>query len=432
MLDLKAFEREPELFAEKLQRRGEVQGLSELLSQLKQRKELIGELQVDQAKKNAVSKELGTTHKDQIESRRAELKDLSSRIKEREHTLKELEAIIENAALRIPNITRDDVPVGADESGNVVIKHVLEPRHFDFKVRDHVEIGEFTGTIDLARAAKVSGSRFAFLRGVGSQLNRALLQYMTDYHVELGDTELTPPYLVKEEAQIGAGNLPKFKDDLFEVPWVNDTSLYLIPTAEVPVTNYLADEIVDEENLPMRFCAYSACFRSEAGAAGKDTRGIIRLHQFEKVEMVRFCTPEQAEAELDDLVARASNMLVELKLPHRIVLKCTGDTSFHAEKTYDLEVWVPSQGCYREISSCSAFGSFQARRAKIRYRKLAQPGSQTRPKPEPLATLNGSGLPLGRTIVAILENHQRADGSVEIPEVLRPLMRDRAIIPVSI
>ena len=422
VLDLKALEKDPQAFEEKLKRRGQVAGLSELLELISSRKSLIVESQKQQEALNLASKALGQASKEEIEQKRAELKALSHAIKEREVRLKEVEEQLEAIALTIPNVPRDDVPFGKSEEDNVEVRKVLTPRVFDFPVRDHVEIGERAGIFDFARAAKVSGSRFAFLQGAGSRLNRALLQFLTDYHVDHGDTELTPPYLVRAHAMVGTGQLPKFKEDAFEVPAHQGESFYLIPTAEVPVTNFLADEIIDEAELPKRYCAYSACFRAEAGAAGKDTRGLIRQHQFEKVEMVRFATPKQANDELEAMVQRASDMLTLLELPHRVIVLCTGDMGFQSEKTYDIEVWLPGQGCYREISSCSAFGSFQARRARIRYRPTpAHAGDK--PKPEPLVTLNGSGLPLGRTLVAILENHQQADGSVLIPKALHPYMR---------
>ncbi|MBM3887113.1 serine--tRNA ligase [Candidatus Dependentiae bacterium] len=420
MLDLKAFEKDPENFEHKLRRRGEVEGLDELLRLLKERKSLVASLQIDQEQRNSASKKLSQASKEEIENARSELKVLSQNIKEKESALRELEVKLETLSLTIPNILREDVPVGIDESGNVEVLKVGTPRHFEFAVKDHVDLGHQLNIIDIPRAGKISGARFAFLRGLGCKLNRALIQYFVDFHTSRGDIELAPPYMVREQAMVGTGQLPKFKEDAFEARGISDEPMYLIPTAEVPVTNYFADEILDEKDLPLRFCAYSACFRAEAGAAGKDTRGLIRQHQFEKVEMVRFAMPAQADAELDEMVKRAGEMLSELGLPYRVVLKCSADTGFHAEKTYDLEVWLPAQNTYREVSSCSVFGSFQARRAKIRYRPEAMEGSK--PKPELIVTLNGSGLPLGRVLVAILENHQQADGSIHIPKVLWPYM----------
>ena len=283
-------------------------------------------------------------------------------------------------------------------------------------------LGEALDVLDFERAAKISGARFAFLKGALSRLNRALASFCLDYHTEKGDTELTPPYMVKESAMRGTGQFPKFTEDAFEVK--DEDPYYLIPTAEVPVTNYHANDILD--TLPKRYFAYSPCFRAEAGSAGKDTRGLIRLHQFEKVEMVRFCHPDAAAAELDEMVGRASDILSKLDLPHRLVTLCSGDTGANAEKTVDIEVWIPAQNTYREISSCSTFGTFQARRAKIRHRPAVEGGKKA--KPELVATLNGSGLPLGRTLVAIMENHQNADGSITIPEALRPYMGGQEVI----
>ncbi len=426
MLDLKLLEKEPDVVAAKLARRGEIAGLSELLALVSERKRRVHEAQILQEQRNQASDSLKSASKDVIDAKRTELRALSTTIKEHETTLKDLEARLEQLALTIPNIPSDDVPNGSSEDDNVLIRTIGILPEFSFKVRDHIELGEKLNIIDFERAAKVSGARFAFLRGQGSQLNRALIQYMSDFHTARGDTELTPPYLVREEALYGVGQLPKFKEDVFEVPF-GEKPLYLISTAEVPVTNFFADEILPQEQLPLRMFAYSACFRSEAGSAGKDTRGLIRVHQFEKVEMVRFATPEQAAAEHEEMIDRASTMLTELGLPHRIMALCMGDLGFQAEKKIDLEVWLPGQNCYREVSSCSSFGTFQARRAKIRYRPSAD-GAGKSAKPEVLVTLNGSGLPLGRTIVAILENHQQEDGSVRIPEVLRPYMGGKSRI----
>jgi seryl-tRNA synthetase len=297
---------------------------------------------------------------------------------------------------------------------------VLEPRAFDFPPKDHTDLGAALDVLDAARAAKVSGARFAFLKGDGARLSRAIATFMLDFHRERGDVELAPPLLVNAATMTGTGQLPKFEEDLFKVPREGQEPLYLIPTAEVPLTNYFADEIIEEEQLPARFVAWTPCFRAEAGAAGRDTRGLIRQHQFDKVEMVRFATPEQADDELEAMVQRASEILSALELPHRVVLLCAGDMGATAEKTYDLEVWLPSQGTYREISSCSSCGSYQARRAKIRFRPRGE--GDDRKKPRPLVTLNGSGLAVGRTWLAVLENHQQADGSVRVPAPLWPYL----------
>ena len=420
MLDMKLLENEPEHVKERLALRGEVPGIDELLELLAQRRHDIARLQEAQHERNEASNAMKSASKEEIQAKRGELKALSTRIKEMEAKERELEANIHERLLFIPNIPGPLVPQGTDEAENVETQRVLEPAAFDFPALDHVALAENLGIMDQERAAKVSGSRFSFLQGLGSKLNRALINFMADYHTDRGDTELTPPFLVRSESMRGTGQLPKFADDAFSIPHGEGEPFYLIPTAEVPVTNYLADEIIPQEELPLRFCAYSPCFRAEAGAAGKDTRGLIRQHQFEKVEMVRFATPEQAEEELQMMVQRASDILSALELPHRVVRLCGGDLGFSAEMTYDIEVWLPGQNKYREISSCSTFGTFQARRAKIRYRPTSTGGKKS--KPQPLVTLNGSGLAIGRTWLAILENHQREDGSVTIPEALRPYM----------
>lgn len=421
MLDLRALDADPDAVRAALSRRGDVPGLDAVISLAQKRRALVSALQTQQQERNSASKALGKASKEEIDAKRAELKALSQAIKTGEAELRALEDELNLAALSVPNTPAADVPDGADEDANVEVKRVGTPRAFEFDIKDHVDLGLALDIMDFERAAKVSGARFAFLKGKGSRLNRALVSFMADFHVERGDTEFTPPYLVRPEAMVGTGQLPKFEDDAFSVPR-GDTKSYMIPTAEVPLTNYFADEILEEDVLPQRFCAYSACFRAEAGSAGRDTRGLIRQHQFEKVEMVRFCKPENAAAELDDMVARASAILTALELPHRIIELCTGDLGFSAEKTFDLEVWLPAQDKYREISSCSTTGSFQARRAKIRYRPTAEEGAKKRPKPQMLATLNGSGLAVGRTLVALLENHQQADGSIHVPEALRPYL----------
>jgi seryl-tRNA synthetase len=421
MLDLKLLESDPEGVARALRRRGDIPNLDELLQKARERKAAIHKVEADQARRNAVNAEMKGASKEVIEERRAEMRALSEQIKSGEATLRALEEDLQSAALVIPNAPRDDVPDGNDEHGNVEVRKVGTPRTFDFPVKDHVDLGESLGILDQARAAKVSGARFSFLRGTGARLERALAAFMLDFHLGKGDTELSPPLLVNAQTMKGTGQLPKFADDSFSVAFGTAApSLYLIPTAEVPLTNYFADEILEESQLPLRLCAQSSCFRAEAGAAGRDTRGLIRQHQFQKVEMVRFATPDQALAELDDMVGRASDILSALELPHRVMLLCAGDMGFSSEKTFDLEVWLPGQAAYREISSCSTCGSFQARRAQIRYRPTEEAGKKA--KPRPLVTLNGSGLAVGRTLIALLENHQQADGSVRIPDKLRPYL----------
>lgn len=421
MNDLKWIEANIDEAKRLLQKRGSSSSLDQLGQLLRDRRELILASEVLKRKRNEINDLMKSAPKDEIEKRRTEMRELSSEIKESDRKLAELEQQFSDYSMDLPNLPRPEVPDGKNSDDNVVVKEVLAKQKFSFPAKDHVELGQITDTIDMARAAKISGARFAFLKGDGSRLNRALMQYFCDYHVEKGDIELTPPYLVRANAMVGTGNFPKFMDEVFKVEKADEEPYYLIPTAEVPVTNLLADEIIDEELLPLRYCAYSACFRSEAGAAGRDTRGLIRLHQFEKVEMVRFATPAQAMQELDMMVGRASDLLSNLELPHRVIALCGGDMSFQSERTFDLEVHLPGQDAFREISSCSSFGSFQARRAKIRMRTASG-------KPEPLVTLNGSGLPLGRTIVAIYENHQQEDGSIRIPEVLQPYMRGQKVI----
>lgn len=423
MLDIKLLENDPEFVRTQLSRRGPVEGLDAALELISKRKLAIASLEAKQAERNAASKSLQKASKDEINAKRQALKDLSQSIKDEQYALSELEEKLADRMMRIPNILLKDVPDGADESGNVETSRIGTPKQFDYPVLDHVALGEALDILDFERAAKISGARFAFLKGALSRLNRALASFCLDYHLDKGDVELTPPYMVKEGAMRGTGQFPKFVEDAFEVK--NDDSYYLIPTAEVPVTNYHADEIL-EGDLPRRYFAYSPCFRAEAGSAGKDTRGLIRLHQFEKIEMVRFCHPDAAAAELDEMVGRASELLSKLELPHRLVTLCSGDTGANAEKTVDIEVWIPAQNTYREISSCSTFGTFQARRAKIRHRPVADGGKKA--KPELVATLNGSGLPMGRTLVALMENHQNADGSITIPEVLRPYMGGQEVI----
>lgn len=424
MNDLKWMEANIDEAKRLLQKRGDLPLIDELVSLFKERRELILSSEDLKRRRNEINDLLKTADKLEIEKRREEMRMLSTQVKDSDKLLSDIEEKVMTLSLTIPNFPQVDVPVGKSADDNVVVKEILTPRKFEFTPRDHVDLGQLTDTIDFARAAKISGSRFAFLKGDGAKLNRALISMFCDFHVERGDIEVVPPYLVRGQAMIGVAQFPKFVDGVFKVTKEGDEPLYLIPTAEAPVTNFFADEIINESELPQRFCAYSPCFRSEAGAAGQDTRGLIRMHQFEKVEMVRFAKPDQARAELDAMVERASTLLSMLELPHRVVDLCGGDLGFHSERTFDLEVWLPGQQAFREISSCSSFGSFQARRAKIRMRLATG-------KIEPLVTLNGSGLPLGRTIVAILENHQQADGSIRIPKALQTYMGGQDIIRVK-
>jgi len=342
------------------------------------------------------------------------MRAVSDKIKAMDDEVRDVDARLHQLLLSIPNIPHESVPYGESEDDNVEVRRWGEPRQFDFEPKAHWDLGVDLGILDFERAAKISGSRFAMFRGAGARLERALINFMIDVHTqEHGYKEVWPPYLANETAMIGTGQLPKFTEDMFHV---EGTNYYLIPTAEVPVTNLHRDEILSIDDLPIYYVAYSACFRAEAGAHGRDTRGLIRQHQFDKVELVKFVTPETSYDELEKLVADAEAILQKLELPYRVVKMCTADVGFTAAKKYDPEVWMPSYGRYVEISSCSNFEAFQARRANIRFRRT--PTS----RPEYVHTLNGSGLAVGRTLAAILENYQNADGTVTIPEVLRPYM----------
>ncbi len=376
-----------------------------------ERRQLIQTSESERAEQRKASDRMRTLKGEEQAQLRAQLKALSDGVKEKEARLKEVEQQIESALLNVPNLPHETVPRGTSEHDNQVVRHWGEKPHVA-SAREHTEIGEKLGLLDFPRAAKVSGARFVFYRGALARLELALVQFFLDSARERGYLELLPPYLVNADSMRGTGQLPKFEDDLFKTT----AGYYLIPTAEVPVTNYHRDEILDGAGLPLKYCAFSPCFRSEAGSYGKDTKGIIRQHQFHKVELVRFEKPENAQSALEELVRDAQAPLQKLGLHHRVAALCTADLGFAAEKTYDLEVWLPGQNAYREISSCSTFGEFQARRAQIRFRPAQGE------KPRLCATLNGSGLAVGRTVVAILENGQQADGSVILPEAIRPYM----------
>jgi seryl-tRNA synthetase len=376
-----------------------------------ERRQLIQSSETERAEQRKASDQMRTLKGEEQARLRARLKALSDGVKEKEARLKEVEEQIEAALLGVPNLPHESVPPGTSEQDNQVVSAWGKKPDLA-SAKEHTELGESLGMLDFARAAKVSGARFVFYRGALARLELAVVQFFLDSARERGYLELIPPYLVNAASMRGTGQLPKFEEDLFKTT----SGYYLISTAEVPVTNFHRDEILDGAQLPIKYCAFSPCFRSEAGSYGKDTRGIIRQHQFHKVELVRFERPENAQTALEELVADAQAPLQKLGLHYRVVLLCTGDTGFSAEKTYDLEVWLPGQGAYREISSCSSFGEFQARRAQIRYRPAQGE------KPRLAATLNGSGLAVGRTVVAILENGQQADGSVVLPEAIRPYM----------
>ncbi|HHY59574.1 MAG TPA: serine--tRNA ligase [Clostridia bacterium] len=424
MLDLKFVRENPEVVEEAIKKRGGQVSLDQFLALEKQRRQLLQEVEQLRNRRNVVSetiaqkKRAGEDVQDLIEQMRV----VSQQIKELDDRLKAVEEDIQKALLNIPNIPHPSVPVGQSSEDNVEVRRWGEPRRFSFEPKPHWEIAEKLGILDFERAGKVSGARFTFYRGLGALLERALINFMLDLHTqEHGYVELFPPFLVNSDSMTGTGQLPKFAQDMFKV---EDHDLYLIPTAEVPVTNIYRDEILDGSQLPIYHCAYSACFRAEAGAHGRDTRGLIRQHQFNKVELVKFTTPETSYEELEKLTHDAERVLQLLGLPYRVVVLCTGDLGFSSAKTYDLEVWLPSFNEYKEISSCSNFEDYQARRANIRFR------SEPKAKPRYVHTLNGSGIAVGRTVAAILENYQNEDGSVSIPEKLQPYMRGIKKIPV--
>lgn len=413
MLDIRMVRNEPETVIEGLRRRGAKVSLDEFLRLDEERRQKLVEVEGLKNRRNTVSKEVGRRKaaKEDATELIQEMQTVGERIKVLDDAVREAEEKLQEMLLYIPNIPDVSVPVGPDETANVEVRSWGTPRTFNFTPKPHWEIGEGLGILDFERGAKISGARFTVMRGMGARLERALISFMLDLHTkEHGYTEIFPPFLVNRDCMVGTGQLPKFEEDAFKV---TPGDYFLIPTAEVPVTNLHREEILDAEQLPIYYAAYTACFRAEAGAAGRDTRGLIRQHQFNKVEMVKFTRPEDSEAEHEKLVANAEAVLARLGLPYRVVLLCSGDMGFSAAKCYDLEVWLPSFNTYREISSCSNFKDFQARRANIRYRP--EPGA----KPEFVHTLNGSGVAVGRTVAAILENYQNEDGSVTVPEALR-------------
>lgn len=423
MLDMKYLRNNFDEVKEKLKHRGE--DLTELdhFGELDaKRRELIVETEKLKAKRNEASKQIAVLKKEKKDAEPAiqEMRKVGEQISNLDKELKEIEENLQKIMLSIPNIPHESVPVGEDEEDNVEVRKWGEVPTFDFEIQAHWDIGTNLNILDFERAAKVTGSRFVFYKGLGAKLERALINFMLDLHVdEHGYEEMLPPYMVNRDSLTGTGQLPKFEDDAFHV---KDWDYFMIPTAEVPVTNYHRDEILSLDELPKKYVAYSANFRSEAGSAGRDTRGLIRQHQFNKVELVHITKPEDSYETLEVLVNHAEKVLQRLKLPYRVMSMCTGDLGFTAAKKYDIEVWIPNQNTYREISSCSNFEDFQARRAGIRFRRDAKA------KPEFVHTLNGSGLAVGRTVAAILENYQNEDGSVTIPEALRPYMGGREVI----
>ncbi|HHN65805.1 MAG TPA: serine--tRNA ligase [Nitrospirae bacterium] len=415
MLDLNFVTENINLVKDAIAKRGYEIELDELVELNDQRKSIIREVEELRNRRNTVSEEIGRLKKagkDASEMIR-EMKTVSERIKSLDEELKEVQNRIREFLLNVPNIPHESVPTGADEEDNVEIRRWGRPREFDFTPLNHWDIAEALDIVDFDRASKIAGARFSLMKGAGARLERALMNFMLDHNTERGYLEVFPPILVNRETMTGTGQLPKFYDDLFRTL---EPELYLIPTAEVPVTNIHREEILEEKDLPIYYTAYTPCFRKEAGSYGKDTRGLIRQHQFNKVELVKFSKPEDSYDELESLTRDAEDILQQLGLPYRVVVLCTGDLGFSASKTYDIEVWLPGQGRYREISSCSNFEDYQARRASIRFRREGKKGTEF------VHTLNGSGLAIGRTVVAILENYQQKDGTVVVPEVLRPYM----------
>ncbi|WP_368985842.1 serine--tRNA ligase [Caldifermentibacillus hisashii] len=423
MFNIKLLRENFEEVKAKLQHRGEDLSDLEKFGELDQkRRTLIVETEQLKKKRKDVSAQIAVLKKENkdAEDLVVEMREVGDQIKELDEELRVIEEELNALLLSIPNLPHETVPIGDTEDDNVEIRKWGELPQFDFEPKPHWDVATELGIIDFERAAKVTGSRFVFYKGLGAKLERALMSFMLDLHTEQhGYTEMLPPYLVNRASLTGTGQLPKFEEDVF---LVEKEDYFLIPTAEVPVTNYYRDEILSAKDLPAKFAAYSACFRSEAGSAGRDTRGLIRQHQFNKVELVKFVKPEDSYDELEKLTNDAEKVLQLLGLPYRVVAICTGDLGFTAAKKYDLEVWLPSYNTYREISSCSNFEDFQARRANIRFRR------EPKAKPEFVHTLNGSGLAIGRTVAAILENYQQKDGRVRIPEALRPYMGGKEYI----
>jgi len=424
MLDLKFVRDHLEAVEQALRHRGQEISLDEYRRREAERRQLLTRLDELRHERNTLSKEVGALMKAGKRDAAQPLKDRASAvnddIKSLEGEAEAQDAWVRDFLLNLPNMPHESVPLGASAEDNPVVKTWGQAPEFDFAPRAHWDIGENLGILDFERAAKITGARFALLKGAGALLERALINFMLDLHTQQhGYLEVLPPFIANEDSLRGTGQLPKFQEDLFKLEGL---PYYLVPTAEVPVTNIHRDEILHEEDLPLYYTAYTPCFRSEAGSYGKDVRGLIRQHQFNKVELVKFCRPENSYDELERLLADAEEVLQELELHYRVVVLCTGDMGFAAAKTYDIEVWLPGQDLYREISSCSNFESYQARRAAIRFRRHGAKGTEL------VHTLNGSGLAVGRTLVAILENYQQADGSVVVPEKLRPYMGGMAQI----
>ena len=425
MLDIKFIREHTEEVRQNLKNRHAQVDLDALLEADARRRELLGQVEAMKNRRNDVTKEISVLkrNKENADEKIAAMKELGDEIAVLDGKVKEAEEQMLAVQLMIPNMCHPSVPVGNDDSDNPEVRKWGDVTTFDFEAKNHWEIGEDLGILDAERAGKVAGSRFYFYLGAGARLERAVYNFMLDMHTEVdGYTEVIPPYIVNRDSMLGTGQLPKFYEDMFRI---EGQEMFMIPTAEVPLTNYYRGEIIDGNKLPVYLTAMTPCFRAEAGSAGRDTRGLIRQHQFHKVEMVKYVAPETSYDELDKLTNNAEAILQALKLPYHVVCLCTGDIGFSAAKTFDVEVWFPAQGKYREISSCSNTEDFQARRANIRFRRDAKS------KPEYVHTLNGSGLAVGRTVAAILENYQQADGSVIVPEVLRPYMKCDVIKPAE-
>ncbi len=423
MHDIRFIRENPAAFDAGLKKRNLAPLSAAILEIDKRRRAAISESEAIQARRKALSQQIGMAKRsgENADAAMAEVAGLEESLKRGEALAAELDAELTRHLEVLPNLPFDDVPDGTDETGNVEVRRVGSQRNFSFAPKDHVALGEATGEMDFAAASRMSGARFVVMKGKLARLERAIAQFMLDLHTseEGGYTEVNPPFLVRDNAVYGVGQLPKFAEDMFHT----DNGFWLIPTAEVPLTNLVNDQVLDEKQLPLRYTAWTPCFRSEAGAAGKDTRGIIRQHQFSKVELVSIATPEQSDEEHQRMTSRAEEVLKRLGLPFRTIVLCGGDMGFGARKTFDIEVWLPGQNAYREISSCSNCGDFQARRMNARYRPKEGKGTRF------LHTLNGSGLAVGRTLVAILENYQNEDGSVTVPEALRSYMGGLATIP---
>ena len=415
MLDIKILRTEPERIREALKKRNNDLDITPAIELDIARREILTEVEKKKAQQNEISKKIPQMKKagEDTSAIFAEMKELSNEIKEDDEKVRELDAKLRDFMLRIPNIPNDSCPVGNDDADNVEIRRNGTPREFTFEPKAHWDIGTGLDILDFERGTKIAGTRFTVYKGLGARLERAVIQYFLNTHTDRGYTEIFPPYMVNRASMTGTGQLPKFEEDAFKV---ENNGFFLIPTAEVPVTNLHRDEILSGDELPIKYCAYSACFRAEAGSAGRDTRGIIRQHQFNKVEMVKFSKPENSYDELEKLTNDAEVLLQGLGIPYRVVCLSTGDLGFSSAKTYDVEVWMPSYNRYVEISSCSNFEDYQARRANIRYKETPKDKAQF------VHTLNGSGLAVGRTVAAILENFQNEDGTVTIPEALVPYM----------